>query len=478
MDIPIFHLDVLNNRMLIALIASIHVIVNHAMAVGGIPLVVFLEWKAVRTGDMRWDDLAYRILRVFFIVTTTLGAMTGVGIWFSAALVNPVAIGSLIRVFFFTWLVEWLVFVTEVVLILLYFKTWVHALGRRKERHVRLGMGLALASWITMALIVSILGFMMDPGSWQSDRTLFSGMSNPMYVPQLAFRTPLAMFMAGAAGLVVSRFVTRAGTPEREQATRSLSRWSLTFLLPTVLAGIAYARRIPEGMRANVPVAVGTQELARFSEVLLGVLGATGLVAALVLVVGALRPSRVRGGVAVLPAIACIAILGTFERVREFVRKPYAIAGYLYSNGVRKDDMALLRRDGMLAHATYTEVRAVTPETKLAAGKEVFRLACTRCHTTNGVNGIRAHLVGMYGVDAPWSEDGISSYVAGMHAARPYMPPFPGSDAERRALAAWLVTLRDHADAVEGAQVVGATSPPKAKGNAVVAARALRGGDP
>jgi mono/diheme cytochrome c family protein len=478
MDIPIFHLDVLNNRMLIAFIASIHVIVNHAMAVGGIPLVVFLEWKAVKSGDMRWDALAYKILRVFFVVTTTLGAMTGVGIWFSAALVNPIAIGSLIRVFFFTWLVEWLVFVTEVVLILLYFKTWVHGIGPAKERHVRLGMGLAVASWITMALIVSILGFMMDPGSWQSDRTLFSGMLNPMYLPQLAFRTPLAMLMAGAAGLVISRFVTQEGTIERERATRTLSRWSLAFLLPTVVAGIVYARRLPEGMRANVPVAVGTQDLAHFSEVLLGVLGATGLAAALVLLTGALRPDRVRGLVALVPAVACIAIIGTFERVREFVRKPYAIAGYLYSNGVRKDDMALLRRDGMLAHATYTEVRTVTPETKLAAGKEVFRLACTRCHTTNGVNGIRAHLVRMYGTDAPWSEDAISAYVAGMHAARPYMPPFPGSDAERRALAAWLVTLRDHRDAVEGAQVIGATFSPKAKGNSALSARALPGGEP
>ena len=59
--------------------------------------------------------------------------MTGVGIWFSAALVNPAAIGSLIRVFFWAWFVEWLVFVAEVGLILIYYLTW-RGWGRRHKR--------------------------------------------------------------------------------------------------------------------------------------------------------------------------------------------------------------------------------------------------------------------------------------------------------------------------------------------------------
>lgn len=47
-----------------------------------------------------WDRLAFKIMKVAFIITTTVGVMTGVGIWFSASLVNPASIGSLIRVFF------------------------------------------------------------------------------------------------------------------------------------------------------------------------------------------------------------------------------------------------------------------------------------------------------------------------------------------------------------------------------------------
>ena len=44
MDFPIYHLGFFGHRSLIALIGSMHVIINHMLAVGGIPLVVALEW--------------------------------------------------------------------------------------------------------------------------------------------------------------------------------------------------------------------------------------------------------------------------------------------------------------------------------------------------------------------------------------------------------------------------------------------------
>jgi hypothetical protein len=459
MDLPVFHLDFMNDRLLIAIIAILHVVINHGMAVGGIPLVVYLERRGIATGDASWDRLAYRLLSFFFVITTTVGALTGVGIWLSASLVNPYAIGSLLRVFFWTWFVEWLVFVTEVVLILAYYLTWKQWTGVRKRAHARLGLVLAVASWLTMALIVSILGFMMDPGSWQSDRTLFSGMFNPVYLPQLAFRTPLAMLMAGAFGLALVPRLTERGCPQRAQAIRAMSRWMLGWTLPCALGGIWYVRAVPAAMRENVPVALLTQALASWSNTALWVLaGASALIAAVGLW-GALRSSSVRTWALVAPALVSVVLIGTFERVREFIRKPYAIAGYLYSNGVRKDDYPLLQRDGMLAHATYTRVREVRSDNEVDAGREVFLLACTRCHTTDGVNGIRDVLRGMYG-DEPWNADTIAGYVGIMHNARPFMPPFPGSEAEKRALGAYLAHLQQHREPLDGAQDTGVSSPP------------------
>jgi hypothetical protein len=472
MDLPVFHLDFLNNRMLIAIIAVVHVIINHSMAVGGIPLVTYLEHRGVKRGDEAWDHLAKRILTVFFLTTTTVGALTGVGIWFSAALVNPYAIGSLIRVFFWTWFAEWLVFVTEVALILVYYLTWKTWTGPRKKAHVRLGVVLSIASWATMALIVSILGFMMDPGAWRTSKTLFSGMLNPMYLPQLAFRTPLAMVMAGAAGLALLLVVTERGSRLREQAVRAIAGWMLVWMIPCLAGGTWYAHVVPTAMVLNVPVALMTQALAAWAKMALWVLAGAGGAIALIGLWGALLPKSIWRWVLVVPALLAMMLIGSFERVREFIRKPFAITDYLYSNGIRKDDYALLQRDGLLAHATYTPMREITPENELAAGREVFRLACTRCHTVDGMTSIRNVLGRLYGTDKPWNRDNLAKYLGVMHNVRPFMPPFPGNERERQALAAFLTDLQFHRGALEGAQTIGIALPPNPAPEVVAAMQA------
>lgn len=459
MDYPVFHLDTINNRVMIAVIAILHVVINHGMAVGGIPLVAYLERRGVTDPAAGWDDLARRLLKVFFIITTSVGALTGVGIWFSAGLINPTAIGSLIRVFFWTWFVEWLVFVTEVGLILAYYLTWTRWRGPNKRHHVRLGVGLAIASWLTMALIVSILSFMMDPGAWSSDRTLLSGMLNPVYLPQLAFRTPLAMVLAGAFGLALSPWLAPAGSPQRSRLVRALGWWTLAWTPLLVAGGWWYASAVPDGMRSNVPTALLTQALARWADTarwtLLALAGAVIGFAAL----AAARPGAVRR-IVIIPAILMIALIGVFERVREYVRKPWAIPGYLYANGLRAEDYPMLQRDGVLRHATYAAVRELTPTNQREAGREVFILACTRCHTVDGVAGVRGSLRGLYGA-APWQPDAIERYVGAMHNIRSFMPPFPGSPDERRALAVYLASLQHDPDGYAGAQRRGVTAAPR-----------------
>ncbi len=457
MDIPLFHLDYFNNRMLIAVIAILHVVINHAMAVGGLPLITWLEWKGYRAKDSatsaRWDRLAYRLLFVFFVVTTTLGAMTGVGIWFSVSLVNPMAIGSLIRVFFWGWFTEWLVFVTEVSLILFYFLTW-RRWAKHKLAHVWVGVTLSVASWVTMAIITAILGFMMDPGNWLTDRSLLQGLANPLYLPQLAFRTNLAMVMAGCVCLCLIPFFTRGDQELRQQASATVSRWSLYWLPFLICGALVYWQVVPQSMLGNLPVANGTQEFANWLERLAQLIAIVALVATAILVIGAVGRWRLPVWMALLPFLLMAALLGHFERVREFIRKPYAIGNYLYANGIRVDDYPLLKRDGLLRHSTYASVHEITPENQLRAGKELFALTCTRCHTSNGINGIRGKLRGMYG-DSTWQADQIAGYLEIMHNTRGYMPPFPGTTTEARALAAYLVSLQHQPDSLPGAQNTG-----------------------
>jgi mono/diheme cytochrome c family protein len=461
MDFPVFHLDFLNNRFLIALIAVLHVIINHPMAVGGIPLVTLLEWRGQKCENAEdkaaWDKLAYRILFVFFLITTTIGAMTGVGIWFSTSLVNPYAIGSLIRVFFWAWFTEWVVFVTEVVCILAYFLTWKKWLSH-KTKHIQLGLFLSIASWLTMAIIVAILAFMMDPGNWQTDRSLLSGFLNPLYLPQLSFRTPLAMLMGGTLGLALIPFFTKDAPKLKSQAMGFVSHWILAWVPALGLGGFWYYKAVPETMRSQIAVANLTQEFSAWQNQFIWILGASMVIAVGIALIFAMKPTAKLRPITVVPFVLFVALISHFERVREFIRKPYAIGNYLYSNGFRVDDYPLLQRDGILKHATYANVREITPENTLQAGKDVFTLACTRCHTTQGINGIKQILTRMYGT-GPWDEEQIKRYVATMHNTRSFMPPFPGSETELDALSKYLAYLSTHTDVIPGSQVTGTKLP-------------------
>lgn len=460
MDFPTFHADLIGNRAIIAVIATLHVLINHGLAVGMMPLIAIMEWHGQRTADPRWDQLAYRILFAAFIVTTTIGAMTGVGIWLSASLINPYAIGSLIRVFFWGWFVEWLVFITEVCLILAYFQTWKRwATGGAKRRHIRLGFALALFSWITMAIIVSILGFMMDPGNWLAERSLWSGLMNPIYVPQLAFRTPLALAMAGVVAAFLTICIVPRRDPFRAQALQALNLWTLFFAPVTLAGGWWYASVIPGAMRENVGTALLTMQFEAWQSDFLLLIVATAGLLFLMAQVAVFRPNWVPRIGYVLSLGAVIWLTGHFERVREFVRKPYVIGNYMYANGLRAADYALLRRDGVLAHATYSH--PLTPaEAGSAAGaaladiqrgKDVFMITCSRCHTGHGVNSVTGRFTLLF-PDQAWDRDLLADYTINMHGARPYMPPFPGTRQEALLLSDYLIHLRGHVARVTGAQ--------------------------
>ena len=471
MDFPVFHLDILGNRGLIAVIAVLHVLINHGLAVGMMPLVACMEWYGHRKQDPRWDRLAYRILFVSFLVTTTVGALTGVGIWLSVSLVNPYSIGSLIRVFFWAWFVEWLVFITEVCLILAYTLTWKSwREGAAKRRHIRLGFALGLFSWITMAIIVSILGFMMDPGNWLSENTLLSGFGNPVYLPQLAFRTPLAAAMAGIIALFLIPFFVKRDDPFRNEATRAVGIWTLLFAPFVVAGGYWYYSVVPAAMKDNLAVSTLTLQFSGWLDDFLWIVLATVVAILVIVQIAIKRPGLLPRVATVVPLVAILWLTGHFERVREFIRKPYIIGQYMYANGLRVEDYALLQRDGVLAYATYSNplteaekrfVPASLPEAdrtaalaRLQKGKDVFMDTCSRCHTTHGVNGVAGHLQRMFG-DARWTPDLTADYVANMHNAQPYMPPFPGSKDELGLLATYLEQLQGNPSPVPGAQQAG-----------------------
>lgn len=460
MDFPPYFLDhVAGGRLIIGIIASIHVLINHPLAVGAYPLLAYMEWWAHKHRRPDIDELARRITFVVFIVTTTVGAMTGVGIWVSTSLFAPFGIGSLLRVFFFGWFLEWLVFISEVVLIMLWFLTWKKAdTPEKKRKHIRVGMLLAGMSWITMALIVAVLGFMMHPGDWSQTRAFLDAMTAPLYVPQLAFRTAFA-FMTGAVFLwFASFFFTKHQPAARAWVVQRLSHVTMTALMATLVAGVWYWAQVPEAMKANSAVALLSQSFSAWHGKFLNLLGWTIGTFAVIALGGMMAPRSVPRWALLVPTFLGIWLLGHFERAREFMRKPWVIADYLYSNGVRKDELAFLQSEGMLKHSTFVKHRVVTPENRVEAGQDVFMIACSRCHSTTGMNGVIEKFTRMYG-DGAWNEGAMVSFLGTMHQTSTFMPPFPGNRAEKEALVAYILHLRGTGEPLHGAQTEGIRLP-------------------
>lgn len=207
------------------------------------------------------------------------------------------------------------------------------------------------------------------------------------------------------------------------------------FWTPFAIAGaIYYWNVMPDAMKANMSTAVGSMDFEEYYDLLkYFIVGAASL--SIILALWAtFRPKKVNFALVVVPCLFVFGFLGIFERVREFVRKPYVIGNYMYSNLLREEDYPLYKKDGVLKHATYATVSEITPENKVLAGRDVFMLTCSRCHTSNGINSIVEVFENMYGKDKPLNEQAMASYIPNMHQGRAFMPPFPGNKKRARGI--------------------------------------------
>ncbi len=461
MDFPNFYIDqIAGGRLIIGLIATLHVLINHPLAVGAYPILTYLEWSAFKHKREELDSLAYKITFVIFIVTTTVGALTGVGIWISTSLFSPFGIGSLLRVFFWGWFLEWLVFISEVVLIMWWFLSWKHysKSPELKQKHIKIGIALSVMSWLTMALIVAVLGFMMKPGEWNNTRAFVDAMTNPLYLPQLGFRTFFAL-MTGAVFVWFSSFFFTKGKKDlRQWVVLKLSYVTLFSLFLMLAFGLWYWSRIPEVMKANSSVALLTQQFMNWHSQFYILLGISVFAFFIISLGGIFFSHKIPRVALLIPTFMGIWLLSHFERSREFMRKPWVIGDYLYSNGIRKEELQFFQKEGVLKHGTYVSHSKVTKENKIEAGRDVFVIACSKCHSTSGLNGVLNKFSDLYG-NQEWNEDSMKAFISSMHSSRTFMPPFPGNEEELQALVSYIKDLKTNYRRIIGAQSEGVQLP-------------------
>jgi mono/diheme cytochrome c family protein len=146
-----------------------------------------------------------------------------------------------------------------------------------------------------------------------------------------------------------------------------------------------------------------------------------------------------------LLALLAVLSFGSFEFVREGVRKPFVIDGFMYSTGVTvpgagavdpRANLGRLREAGVLSAAPWALPPGKTAAdlSPLERGRAVYRAACLSCHAVDGYNAVRPLVRG-------WPTTTARSFLDEMHVVKPSMPPFPGTDGEKDALAAYLMSL-------------------------------------
>ena len=423
MNYPVWELTTFGGGFLIALIAIVHVLVSH-FAVGGGLYLVLLEKKAYREENPQLLDYVKKHSKFFLLLTMVFGGLTGVGIWWTIALLNPGATSSLIHIFVFGWAAEWVFFVGEIVALFIYF----YSFGKvDRQTHLRFGWIYFICAWMSLFLINGIIDFMLTPGDWLVNQNFWSGFFNPTFWPALVFRTGLSLVLCGVFGFVTAAFLKERAL--RQSIMRTCAVWvALPFLL-MLIGGWWYLGALPAGPKAMI---MGkSPEMGAYLATLSWFLPLLFIAS----VIMALRlPQNVQKSFCFIVVAISLVYFGAFEFIREGARRPFIIYNHMYSNQVYVADVPQIEQAGFLASAKWTEHGDITDANLLDAGQDLFKLQCSSCHSVGGILNDIKPLVGKYD-----SVFGMDAKLNGLGKLNTYMPHFIGTREERWALANYIV---------------------------------------
>ncbi len=429
MQFPIFQVPYLGNGMIIALDAVLHVIISHGLAIGAITLIVISEYLGFKKSSQDWENFAKEFLKFTIIITTSVGAVTGAGIWLITSALAPLGIGSMLRVFFWPWFLEWIVFTGELIIILLYYFTWDKWTAERKRRHIYLGASYVVFALASAFLITGILGFMLTPDGWPWNKSFWSAFFNPSFLPQLLLRIGLA-FSLGALFSAAFLLFTRREKDFRKEALRFFGKAALVSFSATVLFTWWYFSVVPSTFKTYAVFSVLTSRFSQQPELFWYANGA-GAVLLLLFSLVSMKGPAVLTKLLIIPALlVSMGLVSEFERVREFIRGPYLMPGYMYANQVLLNETPFFSKEGTLKNDFWFNHGPDNQEA-MVQGAYLFARNCSACHTIGGINDIVKKVDGR-------TEDGIFVIIGYTHEMVPFMPPFSGTEAERRTLAGYL----------------------------------------
>lgn len=404
--------------LVMAAVAVVHVFLAQ-FAVGGGMLLCYLQWLAMTGRNPHARAFIDGYFKALVLISFVLGALTGVGIWFTAIQVSPATIGLMVLNFHWMWATEWTFFCLEVVSGYCFYRYH----SRLNDRAaMTLLVIYASSSWASLFVINGILSWQLTPGRWLETWSLFDGFFNPSFWPSLLFRTVVSLTLAALVACVVINFMTSLD----HEARRSLINRAAHLLIPMVLMpllGLWFLAVMPADSRSWV--LGGSPAMMLFLNIAIGSSLAIGAYAILGLVMRRLYINEATASLLVLLAFAATA---GGEFVREGARKPYSIRHVLYSNSIRPDEVATLRKIGCTSHDPYPLRHSGDyPNDQVRVGARVFRRQCSVCHTVQGTNAVA-------GLTGSWDGDQMRMNFAKLQHTKPFMPPFAGTPAELESL--------------------------------------------
>jgi cytochrome d ubiquinol oxidase subunit I len=443
MHYPWWHVLHLTAPMLIAIIATVHVLVSHYAVGGGIFLAVEIGY-AYRNKDREYLDYLKRHAGFFILLTVVFGAITGVGIWWTIGLASPLATEILIRTFVFGWATEWVFFVLELASAFIVFYCW----GKLAENiHVTMAWIYALAAWISLVLITGITAFMANPGDWPEKGGFWTAFFNPQFIPQTIART-------GGALLLSSLYVYfHASLALKDKRLRDMigprsARPALAGVIMVAVGGLGWYWFLPDSAKA---ILMGVASL----NILVALILALAAVMFVLLYLGPYRnPAWLSPGFAGALFLFGLAAFGAGEFIREAVRKPFVVYNVVLGNQIRPDEIPQLRSRGYLESGVWTKAyvakhypqainqNSIEPDRllqlpandRIRLGETLFQYHCNDCHAgALGYSAVGPLLQNRSREQIRNLVEHLDTYV--------FMPPWAGANEEADLLTDYLMSI-------------------------------------
>jgi len=213
------------NRTAVWIVAQLHILFA-AFILGAPIFVVISEWMGYRKQEPKYDRLAKEVTKVT-VILYSMTALTGGLFIFVLLATYPQFTTWLINHFFLVFAVIYpLLFISETILLYLYFYTWDSWKGDKKARHIALGVLLNLIGLVTLFVINGPTSFMntpvkaegISPQEFLAAATLWDKIANYTWMPLNLHRIVGNVTFGGFVAGMIAAYMYMGAKKDEERA--------------------------------------------------------------------------------------------------------------------------------------------------------------------------------------------------------------------------------------------------------------------